>query len=79
MYSNDDASTKEIAEALKKLSKALKAEEIFWKKKNRVLWLREGIGTQKFSDKAKTGEKSNWDWYQEITRLIDASGNITKD
>lgn len=42
MYSNDDAPTEEIAEALKKLSKALKAEEMFWKKKSRVLWLREG-------------------------------------
>ena len=31
LYSNDDVVTEEITEALKKLSDALKVEEIFWK------------------------------------------------
>ena len=37
LYSNDDTTTEEIAEALKELSDYLKAEEMFWKqKKSRV-------------------------------------------
>ena len=31
LYSNDDATTEEIADALKELSTALKAEEMFWR------------------------------------------------
>ena len=31
MYSNDDAVTEKITEALKELSDALKVEEMFWK------------------------------------------------
>ena len=34
LYSNDDAATGEISAALKELSKALKAEKMFWKQKN---------------------------------------------
>lgn len=39
LYSNDDATTEEISEALKELSDALKAEEMLWKQKSRVFWL----------------------------------------
>ena len=49
LYSNDDATSEEIAEALKELSDALKAKEMFWKQKSRVFWLREAIETQNFS------------------------------
>ena len=42
LYADDNATTEEIAAALKELSDALKAEEMFWKQKNRVFWLREG-------------------------------------
>ncbi|XP_048611782.1 uncharacterized protein LOC125586041 [Brassica napus] len=35
MYANDNATTEEIAGALKELSDALKAEELFWKQKSR--------------------------------------------
>ena len=33
LYSNDDATTEDIAAALKELSDALKTEEMFWKQK----------------------------------------------
>ena len=36
LYSNDDATTEKITRPLKELSDALKAEEMFWKKKSRV-------------------------------------------
>ena len=42
LYSNDDATSEETLDALKELSTVLKAEEIFWRQKSRVLWLREG-------------------------------------
>ena len=35
MYSNDDTTTEEITEALKELSDALKAKEMFWKQKKK--------------------------------------------
>ena len=35
LYSNDDATLEEIAKALKELSTALKAEEMFWRQKKK--------------------------------------------
>ncbi|KAF3573494.1 hypothetical protein F2Q69_00059391 [Brassica cretica] len=37
LYSNDDTKSEEIADALKELSTALKAEEMCWRQKSRVL------------------------------------------
>ena len=34
LYANNDTTTEEISEALKELSDALKAEEMFWKQKS---------------------------------------------
>lgn len=48
LYLNDDATTEEIAEALKELSDALKVEEMFWKQKCHIFWLREGDRNTKF-------------------------------
>ena len=40
LYSNDDATFEKIADTLKELSTALKVEDMFWKHKTGVLWLR---------------------------------------
>lgn len=60
LYSNDEATTEEIAEALKELYDALKSEEMFWKQKSRVFWLREDDRTHKnfpCINKAKKSEE----------------------
>lgn len=42
LRASDDATTEEITEATKELHAALRAEEMFWYKKSRVLGLRQG-------------------------------------
>ena len=75
MYSNDDATTEEIAEALKGLSDALKAEEMFWYQKSMVFWLREGDrNTKNFHALTKQRRAKN-----KITQLLDANVNIVED
>ena len=48
LFANDDATNEEISEALKELSTALKAEELFWRQKSRVLWLTDGDRNSKY-------------------------------
>uniref|UniRef100_A0A0D2ZYH2 Uncharacterized protein n=1 Tax=Brassica oleracea var. oleracea TaxID=109376 RepID=A0A0D2ZYH2_BRAOL len=70
LYADDNATTKEIAAALKDLSDALKAEELFWKQKSRVFWLREGDrNTKNFHALTKQRRARN-----KITQLLDANG-----
>ena len=72
LYSNDDAMTEEIAEALKELYDALKAEEMFWKQKSRVFWLKEGDrNTKHFHALTKQRRARN-----KITQFLDADGNV---
>ena len=77
LYADDNATTTtgEIAAALKELSDAFKAEEIFWKQKSRVFWLREGDkNTKKFHALTKQRRARN-----KITQIIDANRNIVED
>ena len=75
LYSNDDATSKEIADALKELSTALKAEEMFWRQKSRVLWLGEGDrNSEYFHASVKQRRARN-----RITQLLDENGNVVED
>ena len=58
--------------ALKELTEALKAEERFWKQKNRVLWL--SVNTSFFHAITKQRRARN-----KITGLLDSAGNLVED
>ncbi|XP_048599931.1 uncharacterized protein LOC125595422 [Brassica napus] len=75
LYADDNATTEEIAAALKELSDALKAEEMFWKQKSRVFWLREGDKNTKFFHALTKQRRAR----NKITQLLDANGNIVED
>ncbi|XP_013589029.1 uncharacterized protein LOC106404232 [Brassica napus] len=75
LYANDNATTEEIAAALKELSDALKAEEMFWKQKSRVFWLREGVRNTKFFHALTKQRRAR----NKITQLLDANGNTVED
>ena len=75
LYADDNATTEKIAAALKELSDALKAEEMFWKQKIRVFWLREGDKNTKFFHALTKQRRAR----NKITQLLDANGNIVED
>ncbi|XP_048622886.1 uncharacterized protein LOC106383217 [Brassica napus] len=75
LYADDNATTEEIAAALNELSDALKAEEMFWKQKSRVFWLREGDKNTKFFHALTKQRRAR----NKITQLLDANGNIVED
>ncbi|XP_048615720.1 uncharacterized protein LOC106350744 [Brassica napus] len=75
LYADDNATTEEIAAALKELSHALKAEEMFWKQKSRVFWLREGDRNTKFFHALTKQRRAR----NKITQLLDENGNIIED
>ncbi|XP_048637537.1 uncharacterized protein LOC125609952 [Brassica napus] len=75
LYADDNATTEEIAAALKELSDALKAEEMFWKQKSRVFWLREGDKNTKFFHALTKQRRAR----NKITQLRDVDGNIVED
>ena len=75
MYADDNATTEEIASALKDFSNALKAEEMFWKQKSRVFWLREGDRNTKFFHALTKQRRAR----NKITQLQDVNGNIVED
>lgn len=49
MYADDNVTTEELTSALKEFANVLKAEELFWKQKSIILWLREGDMNSQFS------------------------------
>ncbi|XP_056846710.1 uncharacterized protein LOC130497708 [Raphanus sativus] len=75
LYADDNATTEEIAAALKELSDALKAEEMFWKQKSRVFWLREGDRNTKFFHALTKQRRAR----NKITQLLDGNGNTVED
>ena len=75
LYADDNATTEEIAAALKELSDALKAEEMFWKQKSRVFWLREGDRNTKFFHALTNQRRAE----NKITQLLDTYGNVVED
>ncbi|XP_013607959.1 PREDICTED: uncharacterized protein LOC106314671 [Brassica oleracea var. oleracea] len=62
-------------ELRQELSDALKAEELFWKQKSRVFWLREGDRNTKFFHALTKQRRSR----NKITQLLDVNGNIVED
>lgn len=75
LHSDDNATTEEIREAIKELTAALKAEEQFWKKKNRILWLMEGdLNTKLFHAITKQRRARN-----KISSLLDSTGNLVEE
>ncbi|XP_033134325.1 uncharacterized protein LOC117127773 [Brassica rapa] len=75
LYADDIATTEEIAAALKELSHALKEEEMFWKQKSRVLWLREGDRNTKFFHALTKQRRAR----NKITQLLDENESIIED
>lgn len=75
MYADDNVTTEEITSSLKELSDALKAEELFWKQKSRILWLREGDMNSKFFHNLTKQRRAR----NKITRLINSSGDMVED
>ena len=75
MYSNDDATSEEIADALKELSTALKAEEMIWRQKSRVLWLRKADRNSKYFHALVKQRRAR----NRITQLLDENGNVVED
>ena len=75
LYAYDNATTEQIAAALKELSDALKAEEMFWKQKSKVFWLWEGDKNTKYFHALTKQRRAR----NKITQLLDAEGNIVED
>ena len=75
LYADNDATTEEIVEALKELSDAFKAEEIYWKQKSRVFWPREGDRNTKFFHALTKQRRAR----NKITQLLDTDGNVVED
>ncbi|XP_048611438.1 uncharacterized protein LOC125585795 [Brassica napus] len=69
------ATSEEITAALKELSTALKAEEMFWRQKSRVLWLRECDRNSKYFHALVKQRRAK----NRITQLLDENGNVVED
>ena len=66
---------RKLSEALKELSTALKTEEMFWRQKSRILWLRKGDRNSKYFHALVKQRRAR----NRITQLLDGNGNMVDD
>ena len=75
LYSSDNSTIEEIAEALIELFEAFKTEKMFWKQKSRISWLREGDLNKMFFHAITRQRRAR----NKITGLLDSVGNLVED
>ncbi|XP_058746447.1 uncharacterized protein LOC131619359 [Vicia villosa] len=72
---NDEGASSRFFEAQKEYNKILIREEIFWKQRAKMHWLRHGDSNSKFFHKSATLRKN----FKKIDMLVDDTGAVARD